>query len=84
MPDNKPLKVLAFDEAPFGLTRLAQEALLSDGLSPTLGGGHNTSERYYRGLMYLGLPTSDTLRKKPYRIGSDLCRTSENRTTLGN
>jgi hypothetical protein len=34
--------------------------------------------------MYIGLRTSDTLHKKPYRIGSGLCRTSENRTTLGN
>jgi hypothetical protein len=42
------------------------------------------SERYYRSLMYIGLRTSDTLHKKPYRIGSGLCRTSENRTTLGN
>jgi hypothetical protein len=32
--------------------------------------------------MYIGLRTSDTLHKKPYRIGSGLCRTSENRTTL--
>jgi hypothetical protein len=30
--------------------------------------GHNTSNRYYRVLMYIGLCTSDTLHKKPCRI----------------
>jgi hypothetical protein len=28
--------------------------------------------------MYIGLRTSDTLHKKPWRIGSGLCGTSEN------
>jgi DDE superfamily endonuclease len=33
---DKPLKVLAFDEARFGLTRLAQEAIVSKGVSSAL------------------------------------------------
>ena len=33
-------------------------------------GSHNTYLRYYQSLMYIGLPTSDTLHKKPWRIGS--------------
>jgi hypothetical protein len=31
---------------------------------------HNTSERYYRNLMYIELRTSDTLHKKPCGIGT--------------
>jgi hypothetical protein len=34
--------------------------------------------RYYRSLMYIRLRISDTLHKKPWRIGSGLGRTSEN------
>jgi hypothetical protein len=34
--------------------------------------------RYYLGLMYDGLLTSETLHKKPFRIGLGLYRTSEN------
>jgi hypothetical protein len=43
-----------------------------------LYGGHNTSGGYYLILMYIGLRTPDTLHKKPWRIGSGLCGTSEN------
>jgi hypothetical protein len=35
-------------------------------------------EGYYLFLMYVGLRTSDTLHKKPCRIGPGLCGTSEN------
>jgi capsular polysaccharide biosynthesis protein len=34
--------------------------------------GHNTSSRCYRFLMYIGLRTSDTLHKKPCRIGPEI------------
>jgi hypothetical protein len=40
-------------------------------------GSHNTSERYYRNLMYIGLRISDTLQKKACRIGPGLCAPSE-------
>src|SRR5215217_4746397 len=40
--------------------------------------GHNTSERYYRSLMYTRLGPSDTLHKTTCCIGPGLCGTSEN------
>jgi hypothetical protein len=40
--------------------------------------GHNTSSAYYHNLMYVELRISDALHKKPCRIGSGLCGTSEN------
>ncbi len=40
--------------------------------------GHNTLGRYYQSLMYDRLRTSETLHKKPCRIGAGLCGTSEN------
>jgi hypothetical protein len=43
--------------------------------------GRNRAARYYQSLMYIGLRTCDTLHKKPCRIGSGLCGTSENPTS---
>ena len=40
--------------------------------------GRNRAARYYQSLMYIGLRTCDKLHKKPCRIGSGLCGTSEN------
>jgi len=40
---------------------------------PTLRRGHNTAERYYQNLMYVGLRTSDTLHKTACWTGPGLC-----------
>src|SRR5918994_3103477 len=40
--------------------------------------GQNTVGRYYRSLMSTRIRISDTLHKKPCRIGPELCGTSEN------
>jgi hypothetical protein len=45
-------------------------------------GDHDTFSAYYHNLMYAGLRTSDTLRKKPCRIGPGLCETSMRRHFL--